>query len=431
MSCAPGGESGPVAILERALHCGLQAAAPRHCLPPLLDTFDTRGAALVLGMGKAAAEMAATFTAHWAGAVRGMVVTRYGHGLESGETCTGVEIAEAAHPSPDRASEAAGSALLALAGTARPDETAWCLVSGGGSSLAVAALPGLTLEHKRDVADFLLRNGADIRDINCVRRRLSAIKGGRLAARAHPARVITLAISDVPGDDPSAIASGPTLPGTGTAADALEVLERYRYPRVEQLREVLSNPVFEPPQADDPAFAADEVHVVARAATALQAATAFLQQAGYRVVCLGDDLHARARSLGSEHAAEARKALDSGVPTALISGGETSVVVCESGGRGGRNLEYLAGLALELNGLEGVYALAADTDGLDGNADHAGGLVVPDMLQRGAALGLSLPALLAASDSYRWFDACNLLLRTGPTRTNVNDFRLILCNPVE
>jgi hydroxypyruvate reductase len=388
-----------------------------------------RRPALVLGTGKAAASMAAAFYAHWDAPVRGMVVTRYGHGLGPGEQCGEIEVVEAGHPSPDSSSLAAGARLLELAGSSRSDETLCCLISGGGSALAAQPLPALTFEQKRAAANFLLRQGADIREINCVRKHLSRLKGGRLAAAAHPAPVATFVISDVPGDDVGAIASGPTVPDPTTQSEARRVLEKYRYPAQHELDAVLRDPQWETPKPGDPAFANDSVHLIATAATALAAAARFLEQQGFDVVQLGDDLDDEAQTLGREHARLAKRTLKSGARTAILSGGETRVVLGESGGRGGRNTEYLAALALELDGAPGICALAADTDGIDGHGDHAGGIVVPETLQQGAARGLSLADLLARHDTYSYFDACGSLLRTGPTRTNVNDFRLILCQP--
>jgi hydroxypyruvate reductase len=356
-----------------------------------------------------------------------MVVTRYGHGLLPGEDCGDIEIVEAGHPSPDSASLSAGARLLALASELRADETLCCLISGGGSSLASQPLPILAFEQKRAAADFLIRQGADIREINCVRKHLSRLKGGRLAAAAHPNPVATFVISDVPGDDVGAIASGPTVPDPTTQAEARRILERYRYPALSDLAPILSDAQWETPKPGDPAFALDSVHLIATAATALAAAAKFLEQQGYRVLQLGDDLDDEARALGREHARLAKQARQAGTRTAILSGGETRVVLGDGGGRGGRNTEYLAALALELDGAPGISALAADTDGIDGHGDHAGGIVVPEMLQLGAARRLSLAELLARHDTYSYFDACGLLLRTGPTRTNVNDFRLILC----
>ena len=302
-----------------------------------------------------------------------------------------------------------------------------CKIAGGGSSLASQPLPVLTFEQKRAAANFLIRQGADIREINSVRKHLSRLKGGRLAAVAHPNPVVTFVISDVPGDDVGAIASGPTVPDPTTQADALRILEKYGYPSLGELTPLLRDPQWETPKPGDTAFAGDSVHLIATAATALAAAAAFLEQQGFTVVQLGDDLDDEAQALGREHARLAKDALRKGRRTAILSGGETRVVLGEGGGRGGRNTEYLAALALELDGAPGIFALAADTDGIDGHGDHAGGIVMPDALALGAAQGLDLSHLLARHDTYSYFDGCQMLLKTGPTRTNVNDFRLILC----
>ena len=438
----PPNSSAERALLQQAFECASQAAAPAICLPPALRDLKRRPA-LVLGAGKAAASMAAAFHAHWDAPVRGMVVTRYGHGLLPGESCGAIEVIEAGHPSPDAASLAAGARLLDLATKLTRDETLICLISGGGSSLASQPLPALTFEQKRAAANFLIRQGADIREINCVRKHLSRLKGGRLAVAAHPHPVATFAISDVPGDDIGAIASGPTVPDPTTQAEALGILRKYRYPALAELAPILRDPDWETPKPGDAAFAADSVHMIATAATALAAAARFLSERGYDVVTLGDDLDDEAQTLGREHARLAKRRQKSGQRTAILSGGETRVVlgdegmdargrtthgaVVEGGGRGGRNTEYLAALALELDGAPGIYALAADTDGIDGHGDHAGGIVVPELLSLGRARGLSLAELLARHDSYSYFDGCGLLLKTGPTRTNVNDFRLILC----
>ncbi|HEY8520928.1 MAG TPA: DUF4147 domain-containing protein [Gammaproteobacteria bacterium] len=424
-----GPSAAPYALLRQAFDAALEAAAPARCLPPFLDGLGG-GPAVVLGAGKAAASMAAAFRAHWPGEVRGFVVTRYGHGLAAGEDAGDIEVVEAGHPSPDEASLAAGARLLELAASVRPDETLCCLISGGGSALAAAPLPGLRFEQKRAAANFLIRAGADIREINCVRKHLSALKGGRLARAARPARVITFAISDVPGDAPADIASGPTVPDATTQADARAILERYGYPHIAELAPILDDPRFETPKPSDADFAGDAVHTIASAATALDAARRVLERAGFEVRCLGDRLDDEAQALGAAHARLARETLAGGRPTALLSGGETRVVLgSAASGRGGRNTEYLAALALALDGLPGVYALAADTDGIDGHGDHAGAMIGPDVLERGAVRGLSLQTMLAQHDTYGYFDACESLLRTGPTRTNVNDFRLILCQP--
>jgi hydroxypyruvate reductase len=416
-------------VLTRAYTRAVEAAQPANCLPPVLAQAERDGKALVLGAGKAAAAMAVAFCAHWQGPVRGMVVTRYGHGLKPGESCAAIEVIEAGHPSPDSASLAAGAELLNLASSAGPGESVHCLISGGGSALAAVPLAGVTFEQKRAAADFLIRAGADIRKINCVRKHLSGLKGGRLARAAHPAPVTTYAISDIPGDNVADIASGPTIPDRTTQADAIRILERYDYEGLGALRRVLDDARLESPKPDEPGFRNDSSHLVASAATALAAAAAYLRDEGYEVMHLGDDLDDEARALGRRHGELAKRCLASGVRTAILSGGETRVVLGATSGRGGRNLVYLSALALELGGARGIHALAADTDGIDGRGDHAGGKITPDTLAQGAARGVSLERLLEAHDTYEYFAACDLLVRTGPTRTNVNDFRLILCEP--
>jgi len=415
-------------LLRRAYGAALEAAQPAVVLPRALASISPQGPALVVGAGKAAAAMAAAFHASWQGPSRGVVVTRYEHGLRPGEDAGAIEIIEAGHPSPDSASLAAGARFLGLVRALEADERLVCLISGGGSALASAPLPGLAFERKRDAANHLIRAGANIQEINCVRKHLSALKGGRLARAAHPAPVLTFAISDVPGDDVADIASGPTVADATTQRDAIAILERYGYPEISEVLPFLTDPRFESPKPGDPAFARDEVRLIATAATALEEAAELLRGEGYTVLYLGDDLDEDARTLGREHADLARRELGGGGRVAILSGGETRVVLRASGGRGGRNLEYLSGLALGLDGCAGVYAIAADTDGIDGHGDHAGGLVVPSMLATGAARGVRLESALERHDSYSFFEACGLLVKTGPTRTNVNDFRLILCH---
>lgn len=418
-----------IELLRGAFDAALAAAAPARCLPAALRDVERQGAALVLGAGKAAASMAVAFAEHWDGPVRGLVVTRYEHGFAPGEDARGIEVVEAGHPAPDSASLDAGAKLLALARGLTGDERLFCLISGGGSALAAVPAPGLAFEDKRDAASFLMHGGADIREINCVRKHLSGLKGGRLAAAAHPARVTTLAISDVPGDDIAAIASGPTIPDPSTQADARRILERFDYPERVKLGAVLDDPVHETPKPDDPGFGSDRSLLVATAATALAAATDYLAERGIHVLNLGDDLDDEAPALGREHAELAKARVAAGERLAIVSGGETRVVLSKRGGRGGRNLEYLCGLALGLEGDAGVHALAADTDGIDGHGGHAGGIVAPDIVTRGDKLGLSLVTSLEEHDSYSYFEAVDALIETGPTRTNVNDFRIILCQP--
>jgi glycerate 2-kinase len=413
--------------LVEAFETAVAAASAARCLSiPSAEPGARR--MLVLGAGKAAAAMALAFNAAADADVRGLVVTRYGHGLRPGEDAGAIEVIEAGHPAPDSASLGAARRMDALLRTLEPGDTLWFLVSGGGSALLAAPLPGITLEQKRAVASRLMHSGADIREINTVRKHLSAIKGGRLAQRAHPARVCTLAISDVPGDDIADIASGPTIPDPSTQADARAVLARYACVVEPEVDRILSRPANETPKPGDPAFARDRAEIVASSKTALDAAERQLQSQGYRVIRLGDHLVGRASELGRMHAALALEAAAQRGRCAFLSGGETSVVVNDTSARGGRNLEYLGGLALALDGARDVFALAADTDGIDGNGDHAGGIVVPDILACGRERALDLAEALAANSTYDYFDRCKLLLRMGPTRTNVNDFRLILVN---
>jgi hydroxypyruvate reductase len=416
-------------LLRRSFFAALEAVSPERLVPRAIAQTGEHSPAVVLGAGKAAAAMAAAFHAHWRAPVRGFVVTRYGHGLRSGESAGAIEIVEAGHPSPDAASAAAGRRLLDLAAGHHGDERLFFLASGGGSALASVPLAGLDLAAKRAAANHLMHAGANIHEINCVRKHLSALKGGRLAAAAHPAPVTTWAISDVPGDDIAAIASGPTVPDPGTQADAVAILRRYRYPALEALLPVLEDPRHETPKPGDPGFAGDRWSLIGTAQGALEAAARLLGDEGFEVLMLGDDLDAEAAALGREHARLAIAERRKGRPIAILSGGETRVVVGESRGRGGRNLVYLSALALELDGAPGIAALAADTDGIDGHGDHAGAIVMPSTIADGRERGVSLEMQLARHDSYTFFDGCDLLIRTGPTRTNVNDFRLILCHP--
>ena len=292
-------------------------------------------------------------------------------------------------------------------------------------------MPPVTFEQKRAAANYLIRAGADIREINCVRKHLSRLKGGRLAAAAHPSRVITFVISDIPGDEVGDIASGRRYRTRRRKPTRSRSSSATGYPKVAELMPVLADRMAETPKPGAPGFASDKVHLIATASTALDATTKFLRAEGYEVVYLGDDLADEAQELGRRHAKLAREQRARGLRVAILSGGETRVVLGsgEGGGRGGRNTEYIASLALELDGCPGVFALAADTDGIDGHGDHAGAFVVPETLRHGAVLGTSLATLLARHDTYSYFDSGRYLVKTGPTRTNVNDFRLILCHP--
>jgi hydroxypyruvate reductase len=419
----------PRAFLRRLFDAGLAAADPARCVPPALAAIEPPGPGgrlIVVGAGKASAAMAKAVEEHWPGPLSGLVVTRYGHGVP----CSRIEIVEAAHPVPDAAGEAAAARILALLAGLNPNDRVLALISGGGSALLAAPAPGITLAEKRALTDAMLRSGATIGEINCVRKHLSALKGGRLALAAWPAPVLTLAISDVPGDDPAVIASGPTVGDPTTTADALRVLDAYAIPLAAPLRAWLASSAAETPKPDDPRLAGATYRLLASPRQMLEAAAAEARRCGVTPLILGDALEGEARDAGRLHAgialACARHGFPAPPPCVLLSGGETTVTVRGAGGRGGRNSEFLLGLALALGGAPGIHALAADSDGIDGTEDNAGAFVVPATLARARALGLDGQAALAANDAWGYFSALGDLLLTGPTLTNVNDFRAIL-----
>ena len=417
----------PRAFLRRLFQAALDAADPALVVPPHLPS-PPKGRTIVLGAGKASAAMAAAVETSWPAArlddLSGLVVTRYGHGAD----CRRIEIVEAAHPVPDPAGRKAAERILELARDAGPDDLVLCLISGGGSALLSLPAPGLTLEDKQEVSRALLRCGATISEMNCLRKHLSAIKGGRLAAAATPASVLSLLISDVPGDDPATIASGPTVPDPTSFAEARAVLERHGITPPEAVRRHLEAAEDESPKPGDPRLAGAETVMVARPIGSLEAAAEAARAAGAEVRILGDDLEGEARDLGRRQAEEAL-ALPAGErPLVLLSGGETTVTMTGKG-RGGRNAEYLLGLTLAAAGDPRLHAIACDTDGIDGSEDNAGALSGPDSLGRARELGLDPEACLAGHDSYGFFQALGDLVVTGATLTNVNDFRAILLLP--
>ena len=404
------------ALLRALFDDAVAAARPERCVPAHLPGV-VSGKTVVVGAGKAAASMARVVEDHLPEPLSGLVVTRYGHGVP----CRSIEVVEAAHPVPDAAGrEVAGRILEWVSGLDGSDRVL-CLISGGGSALLSLPAPGLTLEDKRAVGARLLASGATIFEINCVRKHLSAVKGGRLAAAAYPAAVTTLAISDVPGDDPAVIASGPTVADPTTLADARAVLEKYGIEAPESVTGYL-NGGGETPKPGDERLARAEFVLVATPAQSLAAAADRARDSGFDPVMLGDAIEGEARDVARDHA---RRALETPGPVVLISGGETTVTH-EGSGRGGRNGEYLLSLALALDGAPGVQAIACDTDGIDGTEDNAGGLIGPDTLARAAVLGLDPAAMLDDHDSYGFFAALGDLVITGPTLTNVNDFRAIM-----
>ena len=402
----------------------LGAASPALRVPAHLPDRP-RGRTVVVGAGKASAAMAKALEENWDGPLHGLVVTRDGHAVP----CRQIEIVEASHPVPDARGEAAARRILDLVRDLSEDDLVIALISGGGSALLSLPAPGLTLEDKRAVNRALLRSGAPIGAMNRVRKHLSAVKGGRLAAAAHPARVVTLAISDVPGDDPAAIASGPTVPDPTTFAEARAVLARYGIAEPRAVVEHLERAPDETPKPGDPRLARAETILIATPQMSLDAAAAVARAAGVTPLVLGDALEGEAREVGTVMAGIARQVASRGQPAAppvaLLSGGETTVTV-RGHGRGGRNVEFLLALAVALDGLPGVWAIAGDTDGVDGAEEVAGAIVRPDTLARAAASGLDAGAHLADNDGHGFFAALGDGVVTGPTLTNVNDFRAVL-----
>ena len=415
------------AALRRLFDAAVASADPRTVLARHLPD-PPAGRVLVLGAGKSAAVMAAAVEAAWPEVpLHGLVVTRYGHGHPT----TRIEVAEAAHPVPDEAGAAAARRMLALAQAAGPGDLVLFLVSGGGSSLTTLPAPGLTLADLIAVNRALLASGATIHEMNCIRRHLSAFSGGRLAAAAHPARVITLAIADGPGDDPTVIASGPTVPDPSTFDQARALVAHYRMALPPAVVAHLKAGADESPKPGDPRLPTPDYRFIATPRLALEAAATEARALGLTPLILGDALEGEARELGTALAGIALSAGAHGhplpAPCVLLSGGETTVTIRASPpGRGGRNGECLLGCTLALAGNPGIWALMADTDGIDGSDDNAGAITTPDSLARARAAGLDPRALLAAHDSHRLFATLGDLVTTGPTLTNVNDFRAIL-----
>ncbi len=414
----------PATLLRRMFDAAVASARPEVCMPPSLPE-PPRGRMVVIGAGKASAAMARAVEDRWPGPLEGLVVTRYGHAVP----CARIEIVEAAHPVPDTAGMRAAQRMLKLVGDLTADDLVLCLISGGGSALLPLPLEGLTLNQKQDVSRALLRSGASISEVNCVRRHLSAIKGGRLAAACHPARVVNLLISDVPGDDPTDIASGATVGDPTTCLDALGLADRYAIDLPDTVRAALENGAGESVKPDDPRLEGVTTQLVATPQKALEAAAAMAAAADVPAHILGDAIEGEARDVAKVMAGLARQVGRRGQPFAppcvLLSGGETTVTVRGSG-RGGPNVEFLLALAIALKGEAGVHALAADTDGVDGAAEVAGALIGPDTLARALAAGINPPDALAANDGHGFFEALDDQVVTGPTLTNVNDFRAIL-----
>lgn len=414
----------PRDLLLKLFEAALAATQPASALPRHLPA-PPKGRTIVVGAGKASAAMAAAVEAHWPGPLSGLVVTRYGHGVP----CQKIEIVEAAHPVPDEKGRDAARRILESVKGLTADDLVLCLISGGGSALLALPADGISLADKQAINKTLLGCGAAIAEMNCVRKHLSAIKGGRLAAAAFPARVETLLISDVPGDDPAVIASGPTVPDPTSFADALAILEKYRIVEPASVIARFRAARDETPKPGDPRLAGIRTTMVARPQDALEVAARVAEAAGYRPLILGNALEGEAREVALVHAGIARQILRHGqpapAPCVLLSGGETTVTL-RGKGRGGRNAEFLLALGVALAGEPRVHAIACDTDGIDGSEDNAGALLTPDSLARAAAGGVSAKARLADNDGYGFFAALGDLVVSGPTLTNVNDFRAIL-----
>jgi hydroxypyruvate reductase len=404
-------------------NAAIAAAQPALRVPQLLPPLPA-GRLIVIGAGKASAAMAKAVEDHWPGELSGVVVTRYGYSVP----CKRIEIVESAHPVPDAASERASQRLFETARELRESDVVLALISGGASSLLVAPLPGLTLEDKQAVNRALLNSGASIGEMNCVRRHLSAIKGGRLAAACHPAKVMTLLLSDVPGDRPTDIGSGPTVGDPTTCADALAIVRRYKVELPAHVLEPLVSGRGESVKPDDPRLAGNELRFVATPRLALEAAAAVAREAGVTVHLLGDGIEGEARDVGKVMAGITLEVACHGQPfkppCVLLSGGETTVTV-HGQGRGGRNVEFLLSLAVALEGCRGVHALAGDTDGVDGMEEIAGAYVAPDTLKRAWSRGINAKERLDENDGHGFFEALGDSVVTGPTFTNVNDFRAI------
>ena len=427
----------PAQFLRHLYEVAVKRALPLHNTAGFLPA-PPKGRTLVLGAGKAAGAMAQAVEAHWPAdaALSGLVVTRYEHiPPRPAGLAQRIEVVQAAHPVPDAAGIAAARRIMELTRGLTEDDLVLCLISGGGSALLSLPAQGLTLQDKQRINKELLHSGATIAEMNCVRKHLSAVKGGRLALACAPARLVTLAISDVPGDEPSVIASGPTVPDASTCADALSILKRFGIAVPQALMDALHSGSLETPKPGAPEFDQTELHLIATPGQSLQAAAQAARQAGLSAYVLSDEMEGESREVGKVHAALARFVANRGEPFArpcvIISGGETTVTVRtpapgSARGRGGRAGEFCLGLAQALQGQPKVWALAADTDGIDGLENNAGARVEPATLSRALAAGMKIEDFLERNDAYGYFSALDDLVTTGPTFTNVNDFRALL-----
>ncbi|WP_026621012.1 glycerate 2-kinase (plasmid) [Ensifer sp. WSM1721] len=414
----------PRRFLETLFMSAVAAAEPSRVIAANLPE-QPKGRTVVIGAGKGAAQMALAFERLWQGPISGAVVTRYGFGVH----CNRIEVLEASHPLPDESGLYASKRLIAEAEGLTKDDLVVALICGGGSALLPLPPPGLSLEDEIAVNRALLASGAPIRAMNAVRKHVSLIKGGRLAAAAYPAKVVSLVVSDIPGDDAALVASGPTIADEASRDEALKIIERYRLALPEQVMRWLASEAADAPRPSDPRFARNEVRLIASASVSLEAAAARARAEGIEAVVLSDAIEGEARDVGLVHAAIVREAAMRGrpfsKPVVVLSGGETTVTL-RGGGRGGRNSEFLLSLALGIDGVAGISALAADTDGIDGSEDNAGAFADHTTVARLLARRLDAAALLQRNDSWAAFDALADLFKPGPTGTNVNDFRAVL-----
>lgn len=411
----------PTQLLHDMFDAAVSAAQPDACIAAHLPPKPI-GRTVVIGAGKASAAMARAVEQNWDGLLEGVVVTRYGHSVPTQR----IEVLEASHPVPDQAGVDASKRILEAVSNLSEDDLVLCLISGGGSALLSLPADGITLADKQAVTAELLSCGATITEMNCVRKHLSAIKGGRLAMACHPARVVALTISDVPGDDLSSIASGATVVDPTTYADALAIIDKYQMAVPKAVREYLRHAADETPKPGDACFDKVENILIATPQKSLEAAAAAAREAGYTPMILSDRIEGEARDVALVHAAIAQQVVSHGqpvsAPAVVLSGGETTVTIRSKGGRGGRNTEFLLAMAVALNGLQGVHAIACDTDGIDGSEDNAGAVIGPDTLEREP----DAKAYLSANNAYAYFETLGDLVISGPTLTNVNDFRAIL-----
>ncbi len=418
----------PQKFLNSLFEIAVAKAQPVECIPPYLSKLDFTERTVVFGAGKASAAMAQTVESHTSANLEGLVITRYGHAVE----CQQIKIVEAGHPIPDREGMRAAESILKIASRLTEKDSVLCLISGGGSSLLSLPAKGLSLEDKKGVTSKLLKCGATIHEINCVRKHLSAIKGGRLAVACSPANLLTLTISDVPGDDLSIIASGPTVPDPSTFRDALKILAKYNISEPNSVLKYLKNADDETPKPGDSRLQNVENYLIATPKQSLHAASQAVIEAGIKPLIIGDNLEGESRDVGKIHAEKAIQIQKYGnpisPPVVILSGGETSVTV-KGSGRGGPNTEFILSLLQELRGQDGVWAIACDTDGIDGTEDNAGAFISPESFKKSQKLGLDPSDYLSNNDSYSFFHKLGGLVSTGPTMTNVNDFRALLVLP--